>query len=277
VFEDAVKMAGPQSYPGYAEATITIVAEQAFYQLPFGCRVLVQLEKRNASGNPETVIRSTQFYQRGGAIVLSNTRGFRLDPVPTSVEAGKWTLVYLRAPGPLHYAKASAVGDTTLTSGDPPTGGGEIFLQPGFYSGVELRIFASDNFANLQSRVVTDFIVTGPVQRSGSLAKPRGVFHIREAWNPTPVGDVWYEIAPTVPVGFDNIYALDAAIQELRVREKPLKAESLERERKKMWRAGENLIVKNVMDRAPQQMHPPNAQDSVSTGEMPYFYAGIGY
>ena len=267
LFDSLLNVAGQESLMGYAEATVTIESGKIFYQLPFGFRQFLQLEYRNSQNLVLELLRTKQFYDdRYGVDILTADRGFRLFPPADMTQDANWTLCYLRGTSFLHYAKAEGVSPDgkLVVSGIPPDGGGEIHLVDDFYNGVELRIFNAGNLADPLIRVVTDFIVT----RRNRL-KPVGVFHLREALSPIPTGDVWYEICPAVPLQYDNIYATSAAIPELIRREKYEKANELRKVRKEQWSACVKHFSSNTLDRAPARIHPFQAEDFVSTGEIP--------
>lgn len=268
LFDSLLNVAGSESLMGYAEASISLVSGQIFYQFPFGFRQFIQLEFRGDQNRVLEVIRTKQYYEgRYGVDILTADRGFRLFPPPgLRYTDATWTLCYLRSPPLLHYAKAESVAadGKTLVSGTPPEDGGEVHLIDDYYNGVELRVYNSGNRGDPQVRVVTDFVVT----QRGRL-KPEGVFHLREALSPVPSGDVWYEICPTVPLKYDRIYAMIAAIPELIRREKYTKAAELKKTRRERWSACVKHFSSNTMDRAPARIHPMREEDLASTGEMP--------
>lgn len=267
LFDSLLNVAGQESLMGYAEATITLVDGQIFYHLPFGFRQFLQLEYRDSQNRVLDVVRTKQFYEgRYGVDILTADRGFRLFPPPNLTVNADWILCYLRSPPLLHYAEAESVSrdGKTLVSGVPPTNGGEIHLIPDYYNGAELRIYRAGNLADPQVRVVTDFVVTRE-----RLSKAQGVFHLREALSPIPTRNTWYEICPTVPLRYDKIYAMDAAIPELIRREKYEKATQLKKTRDTRWRACVKHFSSNTMDRAPARIHPLTEEDLVATGEIP--------
>ena len=267
LFDQLLKVAGMESLMGYTEATITLVSGQIFYTLPPGFRQFIQLEYRQ-DNYVTKYLRSKSFYKDiHGVDILSSERGFRLFPPPSITEDQEWTICYLRAPGYLHYAKAARVSadGKAVVSGTPPDDGGELYLVDDYYNGVELRIYASDNNAHPQTRVVSDFVITG-----SSLRKQEGVFHLREALSPVPEGNIYYEICPTVPLRYDKIYALSAAIAELRRRDKHVKAESLEKEWRKKWVGCTAYFSSNTLDRGPERLHPLKPEDMMPMNEIPY-------
>jgi hypothetical protein len=268
LFDSLLNVSGQESLMGYSEASITLVDGQIFYPLPFGFRQFLQLEYRDDQNRVLDIIRTKQFYEgRYGVDILTADRGFRLfPPVDLRYADATWVLCYQRSPPLLHYAKAASVGrdGKTLVSGVPPEDAGEIHLVPDYYNGVELRVYRAGNLADPLVRVVTDFVVTRE-----RLSEPQGVFHLREALSPIPAKDVWYEICPTVPLQYDRIYAMDAAIPELIRREKYEKAAQLKKTRDTRWRACVKHFSSNTMDRAPARIHPLTEEDLVSTGEIP--------
>jgi hypothetical protein len=249
-FDRLLNVAGQNSLMGYAEATVTLSSGTLFYNFPYGLRQFLQLEYR-VNNVATAFLRSKQFFRDYyGVDILTSNRGFRLFP-PRNISSDQdWTLCYLRSPGFLHYAKATSVSSDgkSIVSGPPPTDGGEIHLIDDFYNGVELRIYDSGNGAHPQVRVVTDFVVT---QRR--LSKPEGVFQLREALSP-------------VPLQYDRIYALSAAIAELRRRDKHVKAESLEKEWNKKWVGCVAHFSSNTMDRGPERMSPIKPEDLMPSG-----------
>lgn len=264
LFEKLLRVAGQQSLMGYAEADFVMETDKTFYNLPYGFSQFLQLEYR-INGYPHRCLRSKPYYdQDWGVDILTPERGLRILPAPTLTTSGTsetWTLCYLRSPSPLHYATATAVGDNSLTSGIPPTDGGEVHLIDDFYNGVELRIVSSGNGAHPQVRVVDEYKVQNQ----------RGTFFLREAWNPKPTGVVIYEVCPTLPQKLDRIYALWIAIAELHRREKHEKAANLQKDvLNPKWSSCINYFAQKTMDRGPARAHPLRDEDMIPGEGVPY-------
>lgn len=258
IFEELLKLVGMESWMGYSETEITIEDGVSFYQFPPGFRHFVQMEHRDALGRIDGVIRSKSYYSHDyGVDVLTADRGFRLFPAPILSTGAIWHLIYLRSPGLLHYAKAKAISDKSLTAGEPGKDAGELVGIDDYYNGTELRIYSSGNSAHPQTREV--------------LGYKNGVFILRHAWNPLPEGEVWYETVPTLPFKYDSLYAIDVALSVLPQREKGGKAIALLRPRKKKWSAARQYFAANVSDRAPTRLRPLTRKDQVATGEVPWF------
>ena len=263
IFDDLLSVFGLESMMGYTEKEITITGGVSFYPLPINFRQFVQLEKRDSNGRVQDIIRSKSFYDSSrGVDILTADRGFRIFQPPSGSSDATWTLIYLRAPGFLHYAKASGVGDRSITSGKPGLSAGEVILVEDYYRGMEIRVFSAENGAAPQQREIIGFSLR---------SDKKGVFHVRHPWTPKPEGDVWYELCPTVPLKYDSIYSMDAAIATLPHRDRPLKSLSLVRERKRRWNACIQHFSSNVSDRGPTRMKPLTAMDLVPC-EVPYGY-----
>lgn len=262
IFDALLKVMGQESLMGFSEATITLKNGVSFYQLPEGFRQFLQMERRVTEHSARDIIRTKPFYgQKYGVDVLTSSRGIRLDPAPILSADQDWTLLYLRSTGILHFAKAFAVSETSVTSGIPGDDAGEVVLVPDYYNGMELNIFREDKKAAPQRREILKFSV---------LDGTKGTFHLRHPFSPIPQGDVWYEINPVLPWPYDSIYAMDVALLTLPRREKPGKAASLLKQRDKKWVAAKQYFLSNVADRGPSRTTPLKAEDLVATGEIPY-------
>lgn len=115
IFERLLNATGQESMLARAEADITLVVDQEFYDLPPSFRHFVRFEKR-VNGDPDhirgTLRTLAPYSEQAGIQIISSQRGFRVQPVPaTSQEAGAWTMIYLKGPVKLHYATAGTVAD----------------------------------------------------------------------------------------------------------------------------------------------------------------------
>jgi len=267
IFEQLLRGTGQESLLGFAEATITLKNGQSFYQFPPGFRQWIRMERRINDLVYDILATKNVYGHKYAVDILTSARGFRIHPAPlisdssSSGDTMDWTLLYLRAPGQIHYAQATGVQPKSLTTGDPPENGGELVLTEDYYNGMELRVFKSGNKADHQTRLIRSFHI---------LPDGRGSFTLHNEWCPLPTGEVWYEILPTLPEEYDHIYALDEAITILEMREKLTKAIGLKDRRKKAWNAAKQFVECNTMDRGPSRVRPLKLEDYMVTGEVPY-------
>lgn len=260
IFEQLLKATLQESNLGFAEATIPFVLKQEYYILPPGFRKFLRLV-RFQNGIAIDAIGSKSHYQSRYAIeILTGDRGFRIQPA--LLEATDWTMYYSRAPGQLHYAKAERVTETSLICGTPPVGGGEVVTLDDYYNGMEARIFKA-GVGVLQTRVIKNSrVVDGKV-----------VLFLRNAWIPTPSGEVWYELCPTLPPPYDSLYALDVALLNMSRRARPDRAQELLLQRAKKWDSARSVIQSNVADRPPERTLPQRGADRMSS-EVPFPFMG---
>lgn len=112
LFERFLGVGGQESSIGRTEIDITLVSGKEFYDLPWGFRQFISLEKR-VGGNPDNVemkLNTVPVYsQEPGIEIISAQRGFRVQPVPDDSVAGTWTLVFNKAPVRLHYAQTRSI------------------------------------------------------------------------------------------------------------------------------------------------------------------------
>ena len=260
IFEQLLKINLQESNLGYAECTISIVAGQEFYLLPPGFRQFYEMIQYQDGVPIDAISSKSHFQSRWGAEILSGDRGFRLKP-PLQT-ASDWTLSYSRAPGQLHYAKALAVSANSITCGTPLDGAGEVVELDDYYNGMDVRIFKADSGV-LQQRVIqTTKIVNGEV-----------VLFLRNAFDPVPSGDVWYEVCPTIPDPYDSLYAMDVALLNIGRRSRPERFTDLALQRQKKWDSVKSYYQSNVSDRAPERILPLRGVDRMSS-EIPYPYLG---
>lgn len=261
IYESLLKVTGQESLLGYAEATITLKDGVEFYKLPPGFRQFRQLEKRTTDGRVQFIIRSKPFYgSEYGVDIITASRGFRLSPPPRLDADQDWVLIYSRSTDLLHYAQTpSKPGSRTIFSGTPGTNAGELVLIDDYYNGMGLRVYSASTGVP-QEMEIEFYRVLGD----------RGIFNFRHPFSPIPTGDVWYEIMPVLPYPYDSIYALDVALLALNRREKPIKANSLIRDRRREWASCKSYYLSNVTDRGPSRTLPLTRMDLAATGEIPY-------
>jgi hypothetical protein len=268
IFEELLGVAGPESLMGYSEAILSIEAEKSMYPLPQGFRQLIAVERRREDSATTTIsiprdqvierLRSKTFYDEGSGItILSGNRGIRIDPLPLS--DSEWVMVYLRGTGQMHYAKASDVSDHSLTTGTPPENGGTLVLQPNYYNGMEIRVYDARVGAP-QTRTVVQFDVQ---------SETRGIFHLRHSWSPKPEPPIWYEVRPSIPDEYDELYGLDAALRVLTLRNFSDIANQLLKFRDRAWQACRHYFASNTMERGPARLRPLTNEDRMPTGGPP--------
>lgn len=255
-FEELLPSTLQESTFGYATADIEIVAGQEFYRLPFGFRQFLHMYKLDTDGGILGSIHTQNHYGLDGSIeILDGNSGFRIPSIPTSEDAGTWTLGFIRGPGKLHYAKATRIGSKSIVSGDPPTDGGEVILVPDYYNGQQIWIYAALSGAP-QFNQVTKSTVDGN----------RVIYHLRHALFPTS-GEVWYEIRPTLPPPQDAIYAVEAAIVNLDRRKQPEAVTLLEKQRKRLLSMARKYVASNTADRPMSMVRPVRAKNTVGISQ----------
>lgn len=265
-FEELLLLSGDDNLIGYAETSFSLVSGQEFYLLPEGFRNFLALEKRDSSGYPLNRIGSKAFYREGpGFTILTSARSLRIFPAPTLTETEEWTLIYQRAPGFIHYARPTAITASSLTTGTPASDAGEVFLQDGYYDGMQVRIFKADKGALQERDIISSKVVDGQV-----------VFNLRHAWNPLPMGEVWYELVASIPLQYDSIYGLDVATLQIG-RRKQEPASMLIKHRDSLWHSINQWVLSNVSDRGATRLGPIEGQPTGDVEGNLFYGAGLGY
>jgi len=117
IWSHILAMAGDASEVGRAEAEIEIEANRQHYALPAGFGRFISMERRDDS-DPDVItgkLNTIPLYSREfGVEIISPSQSLRLNLIPTSAEAGTWTLTYLRGPVLLHNATATAIKDAPV-------------------------------------------------------------------------------------------------------------------------------------------------------------------
>lgn len=258
IFESLLNVTGQESLIGYTEAVLTLQNGVVFYPLPEGFRQFIRLEFRTSTLTLAHLPSKAHYQERYGVEILTPGRGLRIYPAPALSGDEDWVLIYQRAPGKLHYAKASAVGDKTIHSGVPGTDAGELVLIDDYYNGMEIRIYSAGRGAPQQREIVWYKV----------MSDTQGVFHVRHPWATTS-GDVYYEICPTLSLEYDSIYAFDAAMLTLDQRGHPDRSAALLRHRSNRWKKCLAYAASNVSDRGPARIRPLRPKDRMPTGEIP--------
>ncbi len=244
IWEKVLTITGQESMAGYAEAAITLESGKRRYPLPRHFRQFLRFERRDTE-NPSIItgrLNSIPFYaEEAGVVILTAERGILVKFPPILTADEEWTLVYLRSPGALHYATAKDAGEQTLTAGMPGADAGELIKLPAYYNGAMLDVYEADEGANQVREVQT----WNPVS---------GTFLLRHPWEVIPKGNIKYQMQPTLPAEFQDIYALDVAIRILGPRRRA--RVELEKDRTKIWGSVLSYYVSNVADRAPTRIIP---------------------
>ena len=245
IWERILMLSGQESIPGRTESTITVENDKEFYLLPGNFRQFLGFERRvdGDSTNVTSTLRSIPLFDLGpGVVVLSEQRGMMIKPKPTMNEEETWTLIYQKGPVRLHHA-IGVVLSKSLTGTPPPPDAGEMVLTDDYYNGSLLRVYDAD-VGQEQTREIT-----------GWDAKTK-LFHLRHAWTPLPFGLIKYEIRPTLPTDYDDLYAMDVAIRILGRRSRVRGRVGLKQDRKDLWEACKSYFLSNVADRAPARLLP---------------------
>ena len=244
IWEKVLTITGQESMAGYDETTITLESEKMRYPLPQHFRQFLRFERRDTDDSRFITgrLNSIPFYaEEAGVVILTAEQGILVKFPPTLTADEEWTLVYLRSPGELHYATAKEAGSNTLTAKPPGTDSGRIVKLPAYYNGAMLNVYEADVGANQVREIQT-------------WSPDAGTFVLRHPWDVIPEGTIKYEIRPTLPPEFQDIYALDVAIRILGPRRRA-RAE-LEKDRSKIWGSVLSYYVSNVADRAPTRIIP---------------------
>ncbi len=244
IWEKILMLTGQESMAGYAEVEITISDDKEFYLLPGNFRQFLRLERRTDGDRNavEARLNSIPFYDTDpGVVVLSEQRGMLVKPKPVLTADETWTLSYLAGPISLHFATAGKITDTTIVAGTPGEDAGDLVLSDAYYDNAMLRIYEAET-GSLQIREISNW---------NHKAK---VFTLRHAWNTIPTGTVKYEIRPSVPPAYDDLYAMDVAIRILGQRRRG--RNGLKSDRNELWNACTGYFLSNVADRAPERTLP---------------------
>lgn len=245
IFESILQATGQEGSAGRAETTITLTNGQAYYALPGNFRQFIRFEHR-LDGDRNMVdarMKSIPMFDDGPGIeILSAERGAILRPEPVLTEDQDWTLIYERGPVLLHYAKATAIGDQSLTLGVPPKDAGQIVRIDDYYNNVLLRVYQATLGAP-QTVEVADY------------AAESNTCTLRHPWTTKPTGEVWYEVRPTLPEHYDVAYALYVAAQKCTPRRQDALKRELLIDYRRVWNACLSYFNSNVADRGPARMN----------------------
>jgi hypothetical protein len=245
IFEDLLRISGQESYLGRAETTISLVADRNHYHFPPAFRQFWKLEYRE-DGDPDLVTNALptigEWSPGPGIIIVDANRGFIVRPVPDTDET--WYLVYQKGPIEIHYGTVTASTNITNTGTQAtlkvaasPTAG-TVSTRDDYYNGSLLHI-VSATAGEGQILEVTDYVAL------------TGVLTLRHLFDTTPTGTVVYEIMPTVPPQYDDIYAIDVALEKARIRRSG-NVGNLLQARKDLWKAVTNFFTSNLADRLPE-------------------------
>ena len=138
-----------------------------------------------------------------------------------------------------------------IRAGSPGTDAGELVPIADYYNGVMLQVYSAAAQGYPQQRQVLDFYYEDSCW----------VFVLRHRWSVVPSGTVLYEILPELMEGYDSLYAMDVAIVNSGRRGQFRRRAGLLQERHDLWQACRNYAHSNTMDRAPQRIIVPRADD----------------
>jgi hypothetical protein len=241
-------LGGTESTINRAESTITVEDGVAFYQWPVAFRNFIRMEKRNGGDRNDLTgwYPSIPEHRRGGVgiVVLDSQRGFEIRPTPDIGDDQSWVLVYQKGPILIHNGTAAAVTANTLTlAASPATNGGEIVALDDYYNGSMVHVYSATAGAH-QVAEITDYVAS------------TGVLTLRHNWATTPTGTILYEIMPTVPVEYDDIYAIRVAMRNCNRREQARRWANLKRDFDALWEAVKSWALANVSDRPSERVVP---------------------
>jgi hypothetical protein len=255
VWEKLLRATGSESLVGYTETPISLTADQDFYPLPGNFRQFLSLESRTDADDPDTAtgkLNSIPLYHPGpGVQILSEQRGMRIKPVPTS-SSDTWVLTYLKGPITLHYGDAQGVPTATqiqLAASVASDGTeGELVTSDDYYNGSLIHIYSADTGAR-QVREIEDY-------DAGTKTVT-----VRAPFSPAPSGSVKYEIVPDLPYGYDDVYAIFAAFRLTPARGNQAKRLLLKDELIEALTKAKSYIGSNVADRPGEKIIKPNYDD----------------
>lgn len=253
IWERVLMLSGQESIVGRTETTITLENDKEFYLLPGNFRQFLGFERRTDGDSSQVVayLRSIPLFDAGpGVVVLSEQRGMMVKPKPDIEGDEDWTLIYQKGPVQLHHSEAIQVSEKTLLGATPDPDAGEMVLNDGYYNGSLLRVYDAEA-GQEQTREIVNFDAANKT------------FHLRHAWTTLPTGTVRYEIRPTLPADYDDLYAMDVAIRILGRRSRARGRLGLKQDRRDLWEACKGYFLSNVADRAPSRLLPidPNEVD----------------
>ena len=253
IWERILMLSGQESIVGRAESTITVENDKEFYLLPGNFRQFLGFERRTDgdSAQVRAFLRSIPLFDIGpGVVVLSEQRGMMIKPKPVTDGDEDWTLIYQKGSVRLHHSKAARVTEKTLVATTPGANAGEMVLNAGYYNGSLLMVYDADT-GQEQTREIVGWEPSSKV------------FHLRHAWTTLPTGTILYEIRPTLPTYYDDLYAMDVAIRILGRRSRARGRQGLKQDRRDLWEACKSYFLSNVADRAPARLMPvdPNEVD----------------
>lgn len=142
-----------------------------------------------------------------------------------------------------------------LVAGTPSTYAGSIIKMDDYYNGSLIRVYSA-TAGYPQTREVLDFY-------EDPTTTGEWHFKLRHPWATVPTGTILYEVRPALPQDYDRLYAIDVAIMQLDSRIDYVRKKQLESKRKKLMQACRSYFDRNVADRQPAVLHPPDgyAQD----------------
>jgi len=171
---------------GYGEydATVSFVADQETYALPYGLIRFLWGGELDSSGNHTGTHRNIFRSERDLIAGLWLTeRAIGVSAIPTSAETDVLKMYYVRKPVPIHKAEAQAVASTSITLGKTAQLG-QILTQDNSYLGCRVQVLNADTNE-------------GEIATATAHAGNTGVVTV--AWDNTPTGVVTYEVMPDLP------------------------------------------------------------------------------
>ena len=171
---------------GYGEydATISFVADQETYALPYGLIRFLWGSELDSSGNHLGTYRNIFRSERDLISGLWLTeRAIGVSGIPSTAETDILKMYYVRKPVPIHKTEAQAVAATSITLGKTAQLG-QILTQDNSYLGCRVQALNADTN---EGEIAT---VTAHVGSTGVATV---------AWTNTPTGVTTYEVMPDLP------------------------------------------------------------------------------
>jgi len=172
---------------GYGEydATISFVADQETYTLPYGLIRFLWGGELDSSGNHTGTHRNIFRSERDLIAGLWLTeRSIGVSAIPTTAETDVLKMFYVRSPVPIHIGEASAAAATTITLAANPTLGMTL-TEDNAYLGARVRCLEGTTGSGEETTITA-------YEGSTRVATV-------STWGTTPTGTIRYEIEPDLP------------------------------------------------------------------------------
>jgi len=169
---------------GVYSANVTFVADQEYYDLPYGFVRLLEPSVRDSDGNhvyDDDVISRSDRTLYDGVWLENNQLG--VSPIPATAETNARKIFYVRKPCPIHRGEAQAIAAASLTLAKTASLG-RVLTRNNSYLGCKVQVL---NATTNEGEIATVTAYTGTT-------------HVATlAWANLPTGTISYEIMPDLP------------------------------------------------------------------------------